>query len=169
MRSRWLSTTLTTSRMSRSRRGDNGRKPGSPCRPYLVQTGCLLTAGSCLLETAIRLIWPRSSLGTIMANHIMSGQLRASSPILRHGQPALITRVRARNALSRCNFDKFAILDWLDLISYYIKAFKDGEYPAITRDRVFLWARLYPMSAQAPDSVERPLHSEWVSPYLFCR
>ncbi|OBZ77252.1 Cell cycle checkpoint protein RAD17 [Grifola frondosa] len=39
---------------------------------------------------------------------------------------------------------------WLDLMQYYIAAYKTGSYPAIPKDRVFLWARLYSMNATAP-------------------
>ena len=47
---------------------------------------------------------------------------------------------------------------WLDLQQYYISAFKSGVYPSVLRDRIFLWARLYPASADAPrDPVGRPL------------
>ncbi|KAL0959330.1 hypothetical protein HGRIS_014591 [Hohenbuehelia grisea] len=45
---------------------------------------------------------------------------------------------------------------WLDLLQYYIQAFKTGSFPPISRDRVFLWARLYPAGADAPDPVGRP-------------
>jgi len=42
------------------------------------------------------------------------------------------------------------------MIEYYIQAFKTGVYPDIERDRVFLWARLYPAGADAPDPIGRP-------------
>lgn len=56
---------------------------------------------------------------------------------------------------------------WLDLMHYYIKAYKNGSYPTIHRDRVFLWARLYPANATAPDPVGRPANWEWVSTSAF--
>ena len=47
---------------------------------------------------------------------------------------------------------------WLDLQQYYIAAFKSGVYPSVLRDRIFLWARLYPSNSDAPqDSIGRPL------------
>jgi len=50
-----------------------------------------------------------------------------------------------------------ALKGWLDLQQYYISAFKSGVYPSILRDRIFLWARLYPSHADAPqDSIGRP-------------
>jgi len=49
---------------------------------------------------------------------------------------------------------------WLDLQQYYISAFKSGVYPRILRDRIFLWARLYPANADAPrDGIGKP--SSW--------
>ncbi|KAJ7650688.1 glycoside hydrolase family 71 protein [Roridomyces roridus] len=55
---------------------------------------------------------------------------------------------------------------WLDLVLYYSQAFKTGKYPAITKDRIFLWGRLYPASADPPpgaDHVGRPDHWQWTS------
>lgn len=52
---------------------------------------------------------------------------------------------------------------WLDLMQYYITAYKTGTYPAITRDRIFLWSRLYPMNATSPDPVPKPTNWQWVS------
>ena len=42
---------------------------------------------------------------------------------------------------------------WLDLQQYYISALKNGVYPSIIRDRVFLWARLHPANTNAPQDV----------------
>ncbi|KAJ7449258.1 glycoside hydrolase family 71 protein [Mycena latifolia] len=51
---------------------------------------------------------------------------------------------------------------WLDLLAHYIVAFKTGQYPAISRDRIFLWARLYPTKATVPsDRVGRPMNADW--------
>ncbi|KAF7301311.1 hypothetical protein MIND_00696200 [Mycena indigotica] len=56
---------------------------------------------------------------------------------------------------------------WLDLQTYYITAFKTGQYPPITRDRVFLWARLYPANANAQDRVGRPDNWQWTKDILW--
>ncbi|KAF8645175.1 hypothetical protein AX16_008002 [Volvariella volvacea WC 439] len=45
---------------------------------------------------------------------------------------------------------------WLELTEYYARAFKTGQYPAIERDRLFMWARTHPTHAQAPDPVGQP-------------
>ena len=51
-------------------------------------------------------------------------------------------------------------------MAYYIAAYKTGTYPTITKDRVFLWSRLYPAAATSPDPVARPANWQWVS-YVF--
>ena len=51
-------------------------------------------------------------------------------------------------------------------MKYYITAYKTGIYPAVTKDRVFTWARLYPAAADAPDSVGKPANWQWVSLFL---
>ncbi|KAJ7078492.1 glycosyl hydrolase family 71-domain-containing protein, partial [Mycena epipterygia] len=56
---------------------------------------------------------------------------------------------------------------WLDLFAYHIQAFKTGVYPTITRDRIFLWARLYPAKANASDPIGSPLHGEWSRDFLW--
>ncbi|CAL1710436.1 unnamed protein product [Somion occarium] len=63
--------------------------------------------------------------------------------------------------------DDFDHQGWLDLMKYYITAYKTGVYPIITKDRVFLWGRLYPAGANAPDPVPRPTNWEWTQDYLW--
>jgi glucan endo-1,3-alpha-glucosidase len=62
---------------------------------------------------------------------------------------------------------KGSSLGWLELLPYYITAYKTGSYPDVARDRIILWARLYPAAANAPDDVGRPAGWENVSPMLF--
>ncbi|KAI0794820.1 glycosyl hydrolase family 71-domain-containing protein [Abortiporus biennis] len=57
---------------------------------------------------------------------------------------------------------------WLDLMQYYITAYKTGTYPPITKDRVFLWSRLHPVNATASnDTVGKPTNYEWTEDYLW--
>ncbi|KAJ7242932.1 glycoside hydrolase [Mycena rebaudengoi] len=57
---------------------------------------------------------------------------------------------------------------WLDLFAHYIVAFKTGKYPAILRDRIFLWARLYPAQANVPsDTVGKPRNWQWTQDTLW--
>ena len=46
---------------------------------------------------------------------------------------------------------------------YYIIGFKTGEYPVITRDRIFLWGRLSPAQANTPDPIGKPANYDIVS------
>lgn len=58
-----------------------------------------------------------------------------------------------------------ALKGWLDLQQYYISAFKSGVYPSVLRDRVFLWARLYPADADVPqDHIGKPSGWQHVRP-----
>ena len=66
---------------------------------------------------------------------------------------------------SYCYFYIYNPLAWLDLMQYYISAYKTGSYPAIGKDRIFLWGRLYPAGADAPDGVGRPDNWQWVCYY----
>ncbi|KAI0080382.1 glycoside hydrolase family 71 protein [Panus rudis PR-1116 ss-1] len=56
---------------------------------------------------------------------------------------------------------------WLDLMHYYVIAYKTGSYPAITEDRLFTWGRLYPANATAPDRVGKPFNYEWTEDYVW--
>lgn len=45
---------------------------------------------------------------------------------------------------------------WLSLNQYFARAFRDGTYPKIERDRIFMWARPHPRDADAKEAVPRP-------------
>ncbi|KAG2001825.1 SEC14 cytosolic factor [Coprinopsis cinerea AmutBmut pab1-1] len=45
---------------------------------------------------------------------------------------------------------------WLDLTSYYARAFKTGEYPKIEKDKIFMWSRPHSTEAESPDPVPKP-------------
>lgn len=53
---------------------------------------------------------------------------------------------------------------WLDMTNYYATAFKTGSYPAITEDKLYMWARPHPKDANAPDPVPQPTNFQLVSP-----
>ncbi|KAJ7713164.1 glycoside hydrolase family 71 protein [Mycena metata] len=63
--------------------------------------------------------------------------------------------------------DGFDHTGWLDLFAYYAHAFKTGDYPAIGRDRIFLWSRLYPSNVNANDSLGRPANWQWTRDFLW--
>lgn len=43
-----------------------------------------------------------------------------------------------------------------------MKAFQTGTYPAITEDRIFLWARPHPRDSLCADALPHPLNYELV-------
>lgn len=42
------------------------------------------------------------------------------------------------------------------MTNYFATGYKTGSYPAITEDKLYLWARPHPSSANAPDPVGKP-------------
>ncbi|KAF8983616.1 glycosyl hydrolase family 71-domain-containing protein [Cyathus striatus] len=51
---------------------------------------------------------------------------------------------------------------FFDLSEYYIRAFKTGSYPAITKDVIYYWARPHPASATASsDGLGKPTGWDW--------
>ncbi|EIM79643.1 glycoside hydrolase [Stereum hirsutum FP-91666 SS1] len=57
---------------------------------------------------------------------------------------------------------------WLKMMSYYITAYKTGTYPAITKDEIYLWGRLYPKAAVATlDTVPIPTNADWTTDTLW--
>ncbi|KAJ3508394.1 hypothetical protein NLJ89_g5780 [Agrocybe chaxingu] len=57
--------------------------------------------------------------------------------------------------------------DFLDLMHYYIIGYKTGRFPEIQNDRIFLWGRLYPAQADAPDSIGKPINFQWTKDYVW--
>lgn len=123
--------------------------------------GCLLKDGNSCSATALISILLRSSPGTTLANHITSAPSQERNQIPKHGPMDLITRVCGQHLPPAHELQRYR-LGWLDLIAYYIVAFKTGKYPVIERDRVIMWARLYPAQAGAPDRVGRPGNWQFV-------
>ena len=56
---------------------------------------------------------------------------------------------------------------WLDLTKYYAEYYKTGEAPAITEDKIYLWARPHPKGANAPDSVGKPTNYNMLQDSMF--
>lgn len=93
----------------------------------------------------------------------MSDRSQVLSQILRLGSTVLIIQVLLFSIPSIPRSQANVTTGWLDLIAYYAAAFKTGSYPIITKDRIFMWARLYPAEANANDSVGRPSGYQYVS------
>ncbi|KAL0951577.1 hypothetical protein HGRIS_008259 [Hohenbuehelia grisea] len=84
-----------------------------------------------------------------------------------YGESHYIGPIAGAQPMSQAWVNGFDHQGWLDLNQYYLTAYKTGSYPAITKDRVFLWARLYPAAANAPDSVPKPDHADWTQDFLW--
>ncbi|KAI0353317.1 hypothetical protein OH77DRAFT_1407081 [Trametes cingulata] len=84
------------------------------------------------------------------------------------GESHYIGPIEGIQPMSQAWVNGFDHQGWLDLMQYYITAYKTGSYPTITKDRVFLWGRLYPVNATAPkDSVGKPDNWPWTQDYLW--
>ncbi|KAH7923313.1 glycoside hydrolase family 71 protein [Leucogyrophana mollusca] len=85
-----------------------------------------------------------------------------------YGESHYVGPIEGTQPNSQAWTDGFDHQGWLDLIHYYILAFKTGVYPPISVDRLFLWARLYPASATAAnDAVGKPEHADYTKDYLW--
>ncbi|KAJ7772013.1 glycoside hydrolase [Mycena maculata] len=68
--------------------------------------------------------------------------------------------VRGAQPASHAWVDGFPHGAWLHLNAFFAHAFKDGVYPPIQQDAIFLWGRPHPREAHAPESVPRPANWE---------
>ncbi|KAI0327727.1 glycoside hydrolase [Cubamyces sp. BRFM 1775] len=85
-----------------------------------------------------------------------------------YGESHYLGPVDGVQPMSQAWVNGFDHQPWLDLMQYYITAYKMGTYPTITKDRVFMWGRLYPANATAPsDAVGKPDNWQWTQDYLW--
>jgi Glycosyl hydrolase family 71 len=97
-----------------------------------------------------------------MENHIILVRSKALSRTARLGLTDLTIQVRTICGICSSLSANFSTA-WLDMTSYYAAAFKTGSYPAITQDKIYLWARPHPKNATATsDSVPKPTNFELV-------
>ncbi|KAJ7503077.1 glycoside hydrolase [Mycena galericulata] len=68
--------------------------------------------------------------------------------------------VRGAQPASHAWVDGFPHGPWLHLNGFFARAFKDGVYPPIQQDAIFLWGRPHPRDAHAPEDVPRPANWE---------
>ncbi|QRV98082.1 alpha-1,3-glucanase [Ceratobasidium sp. AG-Ba] len=74
-----------------------------------------------------------------------------------YGESHYIGPIEGAQPNSNAWVDGFDHQAWLEMTSYYATAFKTGQYPAITKDQVFLSARPHPAKADASnDPVGKP-------------
>ncbi|KAG9222501.1 hypothetical protein CCMSSC00406_0002836 [Pleurotus cornucopiae] len=84
-----------------------------------------------------------------------------------YGESHYIGPIEGAQPNSQAWVNGFDHQGWLDLNQYYIEAYKIGSYPSISRDRVFLWARLFPAAASTADSVSRPEKADFTQDFLW--
>lgn len=84
-----------------------------------------------------------------------------------YGESHYVGPVEGVQPMSQAWVNGFDHQGWLDLMKYYISAYKSGTYSDITKDRIFTWARLYPVNATAPDSIGKPTNYQWTEDYLW--
>ncbi|KAF5334900.1 hypothetical protein D9611_010018 [Ephemerocybe angulata] len=64
--------------------------------------------------------------------------------------------------------DNFPHTAWFDMSEYYIRAFKSGSYPAITKDVIYYWSKPHPAGAIASgDSIGRGNGFDWAMDNLW--
>ncbi|KAJ7876077.1 glycoside hydrolase [Mycena olivaceomarginata] len=68
--------------------------------------------------------------------------------------------VRGTQPASHAWVDGFPHGAWLHLNGFFARAFKDGVYPPIEEDQVFMWGRPHPRAADALEGVPRPRNWE---------
>ncbi|KAI0698316.1 glycoside hydrolase family 71 protein [Cerioporus squamosus] len=74
-----------------------------------------------------------------------------------YGESHYIGPIKGAQPNSEAWVDGFPHDAWLDLNEHFAHAFKNGAYPPIERDRIFLWSRPHLKDAEATDDkVPRP-------------
>ncbi|KAL0961058.1 hypothetical protein HGRIS_006046 [Hohenbuehelia grisea] len=77
-----------------------------------------------------------------------------------YGESHYIGPIKGAQPNSQAWVDGFDHTGWLEMTGYYATAFKTGAFPAIEKDRIYMWARSHPTRAQAPDPVGPPSNFE---------
>ncbi|KAG9221281.1 hypothetical protein CCMSSC00406_0008884 [Pleurotus cornucopiae] len=78
-----------------------------------------------------------------------------------YGESHYIGPIKGAQPNSQAWVDGFDHLPWLKLAGYFARAFKEGVYPRIEEDQIYMWARPHPKDAEAVgDKVPRPRNWE---------
>ena len=127
-------------------------------------TGCLCDAGNNLLQPGTTLTLSRSSLGMVRNPRSLTALLTPSTD---YGESHYIGPIKGAQPNSQAWVDGFDHLPWLKLAGYFARAFKEGVYPRIEEDQIYMWARPHPKDAEAVgDKVPRPRNWELVCAVL---
>ncbi|KAH9927778.1 glycoside hydrolase [Fomitopsis serialis] len=73
-----------------------------------------------------------------------------------YGESHYVGPIKGAQPNSQAWVDGFPHEPWLHLAKYYARAFKEGVYPAIEADTIYMWARPHLKSAVTDDPVPRP-------------
>jgi len=74
-----------------------------------------------------------------------------------YGESHYVGPIKGAQPNSQAWVDGFPHEPWLQLNSYFVFAFKNGHYPKICHDKIFIWGRPHPGAAEASrDQVPRP-------------
>ncbi|KAI0056333.1 glycoside hydrolase [Artomyces pyxidatus] len=85
-----------------------------------------------------------------------------------YGESHYVGPIEGAQPMSEAWTDGFDHQAWLDMMPYYIEAFKTGAYPNVEQDKVYMWARLAPANATASgDNVGQPSNWEWTEDYAW--
>ncbi|KAG8932422.1 hypothetical protein FRC03_011917 [Tulasnella sp. 419] len=85
-----------------------------------------------------------------------------------YGESSYIGPIEKDQPNSQAWVNGFDHNGWLKLVKYYATGFKNGAYPPITQDQIYLWARPHGKNDVASsDSVGRPNNADWTQDYLW--
>jgi glucan endo-1,3-alpha-glucosidase len=80
-----------------------------------------------------------------------------------YGESHYVGPIKGAQPNSQAWVDGFPHEAWLQLNSYFSFAFKNGYYPEVHHDKIFIWGRPHPKAAYAShDHVPRPDNWELV-------
>ena len=89
--------------------------------------------------------------------------LSLTNHIADYGESHYVGPIKGAQPNSQAWVDGFSHEPWLQLNSYFAFAFKNGHYPKVHHDKIFVWGRPHPKAANAShDSVPCPDNWELV-------
>lgn len=80
-----------------------------------------------------------------------------------YGESHYVGPIKGSQPNSQAWVDGFDHSAWLDLTKYFALAYKNGGYPNVTNDNIYMWARPHAKNATASsDPVGQPTNFEVV-------
>ncbi|PIL27172.1 hypothetical protein GSI_04407 [Ganoderma sinense ZZ0214-1] len=70
-----------------------------------------------------------------------------------YGESHYVGSIKGTQPNSQAWVDDFPHTAWLELSAYFARMFKEGVYPPINRDRIFMWAHPHLRDAETTDDV----------------